>query len=196
VGEDDAAAAGEDEVAAKLQQVLARVGPLHPVAAEHPAEVAQQDAGPEEREPRGPFEAERAVRGPVRVSRERHAPAGPGRVPRERLGLRLRHDEYGAARGREPVAGGVHLAEVGVARDSGEVAEEDEEEELAVEERREPDGRPVRPEEREVGRRVAGLHFFTFSSTMSDAALPALNSAGRGDSSGPKQTVSLSFSSL
>ena len=58
----------------------------------------------------------------------------------------------------------VHLAEVGVARDSGEVAEEDEKEELAVEKRRQPDGSAVRPQEGEVGSRIAGGHFLTFPS--------------------------------
>ena len=57
-----------------------------------------------------------------------------------------------------------HLAEVGVAGDSGQVPEEDEEQVLTIQKRRQPDGSPIRPQEGEVGSGVAEGHFLTFSS--------------------------------
>jgi hypothetical protein len=52
---------------------------------------------------------------------------------------------------------------VGIARDSGQVAEEDKEKVVAIEERRQPDGGSVRPQEGEIGSKVAGGHFVSFS---------------------------------
>jgi hypothetical protein len=48
--------------------------------------------------------------------------------------LCLRHDKNGAVRRGELLAGGVHLAEVGIAGDSDEVAEKDDEQIVVVDE--------------------------------------------------------------
>ena len=85
-------------------------------------------------------------------------------IARQELWLGLRHHEHGASRGREVVAGGIHLAEVGVAGDSDQVAEEDEQEVFAIEKRRQPDAFAIRPQEGEVRGNVAGGHFLSFSS--------------------------------
>ena len=166
------------------QHVLSRVGRLHAVAPEHAAEVTPQHPRPEEREPPGPLQPERAVARELRVAHDRHVPGVPRQVARQDFRPRLGDDEDGASRGRELVAGGIHLAEVGVARDSGEVAEEDEQKELAIEKRREPDGSPVRPQEGEVGGGVAGGHFLTFfrwkvTGASSSRCLPGLSRTNR-----------------
>ena len=79
----------------------------------------------------------------VRVAHNGNVPVLPGEIDRQHIGFRLRHHEHGTPRGREVVAGGIHLAEVGIAGDSGEVAKENEQEELAIQKRR--NGRESRP---------------------------------------------------
>jgi hypothetical protein len=55
-------------------------------------------------------------------------------IKRQHFRLCLRDYENGAACACELLAGSVHLAEVGVAGDSGEVPQKDEKEEFTVEE--------------------------------------------------------------
>jgi hypothetical protein len=77
------------------------------------------------------------------------------------LWFRLRDDEDRTPGGREALAGSLHLAEVDVARDSGQMAEEDEEEKLAVEESRKANRRPVGPEQRQIGGEITRRHLMT-----------------------------------
>ena len=186
VGEYDPPEPIEDEVAAELQYVLTPVWLLHAIAAKHPAQIAPEDLRPEERSPSGPLEAEGAISGEFRIAHDGHVPGTPRQVERQHLRFRLRDDEDGTPRGREFVASGIHLAEVGVAGDSGQVPEEDQQKKLAIQKRRQPDGSPIRPQEGEVGqrcRRGSLLDLFQpegshgsnsiVSSTESGSALPS-----------------------
>ena len=111
----------EDEVAAELQNIFAFVGRLWRIASEDSAKVFPEYTGPEECEPAGAFESECAIREPLGIAHNRDMPACAREIKRQHFGLCLRDNENGTACCRELLAGSVHLAEVGIAGDSGEM---------------------------------------------------------------------------
>src|SRR5262245_12987270 len=185
----------EDEVAAKLQDVFALVRLLDAVALPHSACVAPQTPRLEERQPTRAFQTKRGVCVAFGVADDGHRPLLPRDVKREHFRFCLRDDKNGATECRELVACGVHLTEVGVARDSREVPQKNEEQEIGCTEFRQPDRVSIRLQKRKIRSRLAGNHFFTRSKT--NVTFPvSLNSFGRSVPSSPVQIVSLSLSSL
>jgi hypothetical protein len=85
-------------------------------------------------------------------------PACAREIKRQHFGLCLRDNENGTACCRELLAGSVHLAEVGIAGDSGEMPEKDQQEEFTVEEHRQLDRSAVGLEECEVRCEFASGH--------------------------------------
>jgi hypothetical protein len=125
VGEGKLAVAGHDEFPAELQDVLAGVGLAGPPAAGHPAEVVGQHARAEEHPPAPPPQAEGAVSRPPRVAKEREGPRLQAQPGREHFRLALGDRDQFGPEGVEFAEAALHLAEVRPARDSGQVAEED-----------------------------------------------------------------------
>ena len=90
-------------------------------------------------------------------------PLGLRDIARQDRGGCLRHRDDRATRLREFVSRCVHLAEVGIAGDSGQVAQEDKEQEVTIDKLRQPDGGFVRTQKGELGSNIAGGHFLSFS---------------------------------
>lgn len=172
IREKDSPGSIENEIAAELQDILARVRFLHHIAARQGTQIFPDHTGAEEGEPAGPLESEGPVRGSVRIAHDLDVPILLREITAELIRSRLRDDQNSTTRRRERVAGRIHLAEVGIARDSREVPQKHEQQELAIEKRRQPDGQSVRLQEREVETRQCRIHSFTLSSrSKSDADL-------------------------
>jgi hypothetical protein len=115
----------DDEIAAKLQNVLPLGDTLHPPASRDVLQVSPNDPWPQDVAPTCTTEPERGIRTAVRVGQQRERQFSLGQISRQPLGLTHRYGKYpysGFAKLFESIR---HLDQVGLARDSRQVAEED-----------------------------------------------------------------------
>lgn len=120
----------DEKIAAALKNVLTGVGRLlH--ATTHQLKIAQESCRRENPKPGKAFQSEGAISLALRISEKREGPTPFFLIRRERLRLGKRNHEHGHT---APVEFGFsfrHLAEVRLARQSGEVAEKNQQRAIA-----------------------------------------------------------------
>ncbi len=142
VGEDDPSRAVEDEVAAKLQDILSGGEAPEAPAAAHRPEVVGQDVGSEEHSPAPALQAESPISSALGVAEEWERPWLQAEVGRECRRLALADRDQLGPQGVNGVEMVLHPAEVRLTRNSDQVAQEDDQQGPGVEVA-EGDRRPV-----------------------------------------------------
>ena len=127
VSENDRTAAIENEVTPKLQHVFPRLGSPETPAVEYLPEIVDQDMRLEEHPPAATLQPKGPVDRPLGVAQKWERPRLHPKVGREYCRFTLGDRDQLRPQGMNLTKAVLHLAQVRPARDSGQVAEKNEE---------------------------------------------------------------------